>query len=168
MERATTERNLAHLRFARAEADFKAAEDALIRATETVNSVKHLLERQGHEVEEQEQQDANTAIPGHGQTSPDTAEDAHVAVSDLSVSTRHLLEILSAAPGPLRPVEVFREFEKRNWVEQQWKAPQQSVYNLLVRAERNGLVTRTQENRWRIAGPGIVVTTSGTAAGSPR
>ncbi len=73
----------------------------------------------------------------------------------LSPAARHVVEVLREAPTPLRPAEVLRKFEERGWVEPHWKAPAQSVYGALVRAQRADLVSRNEDGRWQIAARGV-------------
>ncbi len=77
------------------------------------------------------------------------------SVTRLSTAAKHVVEVLREAPTPLRPAEVLRKFEERGWVEPHWKAPAQSVYGALVRAQRADLVSRNEDGRWQIAARGV-------------
>lgn len=139
------------------------AEDRVVEARQTYNSIKQLLEQEGHEAPDLPELMGQETAHSKPQSSKakewiegpknQVMSPSFVATSDLSPASIHAINVLADAPAPMRPAEVLKEFEARGWVEPQWKTPAQSVYGALKRAEQAGMVTRNEEDgRWQISG----------------
>jgi hypothetical protein len=128
--------------------------DRIVKAQQTRNSILKLLEEQGERDPRPRLAELAAASRKREELRRDDDE-LDAAYRAMSKSAQEAVLILMSAAGPLRPVEVLREFEAHGLVHPDWKAPAQSIYGALKRAEQSGFVRRTGDGRWELAIQGL-------------